>query len=213
MEAGPSRRDAGRSWLPWAGSSSASSPSSSSSPEAKTEPPPESAPSPFLAAQELKAPPKRIDFTIPSSVLVLTPTAAAVGLFIGMRRGGEKARLRFLAENVHRQPKTVQGWVSCYYLPLTTVLLHQNAQLPCPLRRDQGGREDRAQAGDSWRAVRSGRRRRRVAPRTLSRPDPHARGWAHAAESSARGMAQGPGALGGRGCSGECAGVGCRLTL
>ncbi|KAF9008706.1 hypothetical protein BDQ17DRAFT_1274823, partial [Cyathus striatus] len=33
-----------------------------------------------------------------------------VGLAIGMTRGGRGAGLRFLAENVHRPPQTVQGW-------------------------------------------------------------------------------------------------------
>lgn len=66
-------------------------------------------------------PPKRIELEIPSSLLVLTPAAAVVGLFIGMRRGGNKARLRFLAENVHRQPNTVQGWVSVNRLSLYSV--------------------------------------------------------------------------------------------
>jgi len=59
------------------------------------------------------APPeaKRYEFVIPSNLLIMPPAAATLGLVIGMTRGGRKARLRFLAENAHRQPKTYQGWV------------------------------------------------------------------------------------------------------
>jgi hypothetical protein len=55
--------------------------------------------------------PRRIALAVPSSLLVLPPTAALVGMIIGISRGGSRARLRFLAENAHRQPRTVQGWV------------------------------------------------------------------------------------------------------
>ncbi|ORY32574.1 hypothetical protein BCR39DRAFT_522937 [Naematelia encephala] len=48
--------------------------------------------------------------TIPTTLLILPPTAAILGFIIGVRRGGSRARLRFLAENAHRAPKTVQGW-------------------------------------------------------------------------------------------------------
>lgn len=54
----------------------------------------------------------RISVHIPHSMLTLPPTAAAIGLIMGMSRGGSRARLRFLAENAHRMPTTVQGWVS-----------------------------------------------------------------------------------------------------
>ena len=41
----------------------------------------------------------------------LVPCAAfTVGSVIGLVRGGRTASLRFLAENVHRAPTTVQGW-------------------------------------------------------------------------------------------------------
>ena len=52
-----------------------------------------------------------ISLHVPTSLLLLPPTAALIGMGIGMSRGGSRARLRFLAENAHRQPKTVQGWV------------------------------------------------------------------------------------------------------
>lgn len=50
--------------------------------------------------------------TLPSSFFIQPVAAAGLGLFIGALRGGRRARLRFLAENMHRQPKTVQGLVS-----------------------------------------------------------------------------------------------------
>ncbi|KAF8897306.1 hypothetical protein BD779DRAFT_1379684, partial [Infundibulicybe gibba] len=37
-------------------------------------------------------------------------TAIIVGTAIGLMRGAQTASLRFLAENVHRPPTTVQGW-------------------------------------------------------------------------------------------------------
>ncbi|WVQ99251.1 hypothetical protein IAU59_006383 [Kwoniella sp. CBS 9459] len=52
----------------------------------------------------------QINVTVPTSLLILPTTAALVGLSIGIVRGGGRARLRFLAENAHRQPKTIQGW-------------------------------------------------------------------------------------------------------
>ncbi|KAI9639575.1 uncharacterized protein MKK02DRAFT_39895 [Dioszegia hungarica] len=52
----------------------------------------------------------RIDLMIPTNLLVLPASAALVGLVIGMSRGGSRARLRFLAENAHRPPTTIQGW-------------------------------------------------------------------------------------------------------
>ncbi|OCF36696.1 hypothetical protein I317_03003 [Kwoniella heveanensis CBS 569] len=55
-------------------------------------------------------PPSQINVTVPTSLLILPTTAALVGLSIGIVRGGGRARLRFLAENAHRQPKTIQGW-------------------------------------------------------------------------------------------------------
>ncbi|WOO85583.1 uncharacterized protein LOC62_07G009084 [Vanrija pseudolonga] len=52
----------------------------------------------------------RIDLHVPSNLLIVPAAAAVVGFALGMRREGGKARLRFLAENAHRQPTTVQGW-------------------------------------------------------------------------------------------------------
>ncbi|GMK57226.1 hypothetical protein CspeluHIS016_0400600 [Cutaneotrichosporon spelunceum] len=59
---------------------------------------------------EADHPQKRYYITIPSTMLASTPMAMAIGFFLGGRRGASKARLRFLAENAHRQPTTVQGW-------------------------------------------------------------------------------------------------------
>ncbi|KJA24515.1 hypothetical protein HYPSUDRAFT_135875 [Hypholoma sublateritium FD-334 SS-4] len=53
---------------------------------------------------------KAIRLTIPRRVLVVPATAFVVGTAIGIMRGGRAASLRFLAENAHRPPTTVQGW-------------------------------------------------------------------------------------------------------
>jgi len=51
-----------------------------------------------------------IRLTVPRRLMVVPATAFMVGCAIGMVRGGRKASLRFLAENAHRPPTTVQGW-------------------------------------------------------------------------------------------------------
>ncbi|KAH8089324.1 hypothetical protein HD553DRAFT_163788 [Filobasidium floriforme] len=51
-----------------------------------------------------------ISLHLPERLLVLPPAAFALGAFVGLSRGGSRARLRFLAENAHRPPTTVQGW-------------------------------------------------------------------------------------------------------
>lgn len=55
--------------------------------------------------------PGAISLTVPTNLIMLPAAAAIVGLSIGFIRGGSRARLRFLVENAHRKPKTVQGWV------------------------------------------------------------------------------------------------------
>ncbi len=83
-------------------SSSSSSSSSSLSQSTSCTPP----------TEDRLATPRRITLAnIPSPLLTLPPVAALIGATIGMSRGGSRARLRFLAENAHRQPRTVQGWV------------------------------------------------------------------------------------------------------
>jgi hypothetical protein len=56
------------------------------------------------------APKTAIRVNIPQRVLLVPGTAFIVGSAIGLVRGGRTASLRFLAENAHRPPKTVQGW-------------------------------------------------------------------------------------------------------
>lgn len=51
-----------------------------------------------------------IRLSIPPRLMVVPATAFIVGSAIGMVRGGRNASLRFLAENAHRPPTTVQGW-------------------------------------------------------------------------------------------------------
>jgi len=55
-----------------------------------------------------------ISVHLPQRLLVLPPAAFALGAFVGLSRGGSRARLRFLAENAHRPPTTVQGWVRSF---------------------------------------------------------------------------------------------------
>jgi hypothetical protein len=91
---------------------------------------------------------KRYEFVILSDLLILPPAAATLGLVIGMTRGGRKARLRFLAENAHRQPRTYQGWVSYVgsvpdLVADLVVFLHKDAEL----QDLPGGLEVRRQAG------------------------------------------------------------------
>lgn len=79
-------------------------PSSSSSSSARSALPP-----PIYQANEDES---IISLHLPERLLVLPPAAFALGAFVGLSRGGSRARLRFLAENAHRPPTTVQGWVS-----------------------------------------------------------------------------------------------------
>ena len=48
----------------------------------------------------------------PSSVISYSLAGGVIGFVIGAKRGGSRARLKFLAENAHRPPKTRGGWVS-----------------------------------------------------------------------------------------------------
>jgi hypothetical protein len=51
-----------------------------------------------------------IRLDLPPRVFYVTGTAVVAGTVIGTVRGGRLASMRFLAENVHRPPTTVQGW-------------------------------------------------------------------------------------------------------
>ncbi|KAJ3519700.1 hypothetical protein NMY22_g13081 [Coprinellus aureogranulatus] len=53
---------------------------------------------------------RSIHLNIPPRMYQIPLTAVGVGCAIGIMRGGRSASLRFLAENAHRPPKTVQGW-------------------------------------------------------------------------------------------------------
>lgn len=54
--------------------------------------------------------PAPIHINVSKRLLVVPLCGLGLGFFIGMTRGGSRARLRFLAENAHRPPTTVQGW-------------------------------------------------------------------------------------------------------
>lgn len=54
--------------------------------------------------------PEAIHLRIPPRYLVLPFAGAMTGLSIGLIRGARTTSWRFLAENAHRPPTTVQGW-------------------------------------------------------------------------------------------------------
>lgn len=54
--------------------------------------------------------PEAIRLNIPQRMMLIPGSAFIVGTAIGIMRGGREASLRFLAENAHRPPTTVQGW-------------------------------------------------------------------------------------------------------
>ncbi|PSR74984.1 hypothetical protein PHLCEN_2v9398 [Hermanssonia centrifuga] len=54
--------------------------------------------------------PRQIRINVPDRYYLLPGTAVVLGITIGLFRGSRAASLRFLAENVHRPPTTVQGW-------------------------------------------------------------------------------------------------------
>lgn len=74
-------------------------------------PPPTDPPIP-ATADDTQSLTEKWSVHLPRRLLILPPTALLLGAFIGVSRGGTRARLRFLAENAHRQPTTIQGWVS-----------------------------------------------------------------------------------------------------
>jgi len=51
-----------------------------------------------------------IRLNVPPRVLQVGTTAFVLGSAMGLVRGGREASMRFLAENAHRPPTTVQGW-------------------------------------------------------------------------------------------------------
>ncbi|KAI0686791.1 hypothetical protein BC835DRAFT_1229957, partial [Cytidiella melzeri] len=59
-------------------------------------------------SDELK--PRQIRLNIPPRFYLLPGAAVVLGTTLGLVRGSRRASLRFLAENVHRPPTTVQGW-------------------------------------------------------------------------------------------------------
>lgn len=54
--------------------------------------------------------PRQIRVTVPQRFYILPGAAIVLGATLGFVRGSRRASLRFLAENVHRPPTTVQGW-------------------------------------------------------------------------------------------------------
>jgi len=53
---------------------------------------------------------EEIKVNVPRRVVMVPMAGMIMGGAIGVMRGGRAASLRFLAENAHRAPKTVEGW-------------------------------------------------------------------------------------------------------
>lgn len=53
---------------------------------------------------------RALRITVPPRMVNVAILGLVVGTAVGMMRGGRAASLRFLAENAHRAPTTVQGW-------------------------------------------------------------------------------------------------------
>ena len=52
----------------------------------------------------------RIDVHIPERYLIMPSLCAIMGMSLGLMRGARQEGMRFLAENAHRPPRTVEGW-------------------------------------------------------------------------------------------------------
>ncbi|KTW26773.1 hypothetical protein T552_02774 [Pneumocystis carinii B80] len=52
----------------------------------------------------------RLNLPIISRLILYTSVTSLISLTLGSIVGGKKSGLRFLAENAHRLPKTIQGW-------------------------------------------------------------------------------------------------------
>ncbi|KIM25944.1 hypothetical protein M408DRAFT_202689 [Serendipita vermifera MAFF 305830] len=52
----------------------------------------------------------RINVNVNQRLFILPAFGAFTGLSLGLLRGSRDAKLQFLAENVHKQPRTVRGW-------------------------------------------------------------------------------------------------------
>ncbi|KAF9563707.1 hypothetical protein CPC08DRAFT_632407 [Agrocybe pediades] len=55
-------------------------------------------------------PKQEIRLNIPPRFIIIPGTAVIIGCATGIVNGGRTASMRFLAENAHRPPTTVQGW-------------------------------------------------------------------------------------------------------
>ncbi|GAB1524961.1 hypothetical protein RhiTH_008117 [Rhizoctonia solani] len=52
----------------------------------------------------------KIRINVPARYYLVPGVCFTTGLILGLTRGARQASLRFLAENAHRRPTTVQGW-------------------------------------------------------------------------------------------------------
>lgn len=116
---------------------------------------------------------ERPNYGIPSSVVLIVPSAGALGLMIGIARGAQQARLQFLAENAHRPPTTVRGWVSpppsVRVLLSSAVLLQPDEELQDHAERLVGGGETRGSHRRGLIGLCVSLRRHRMGTRALRR--------------------------------------------
>ncbi|QRW15912.1 hypothetical protein RhiXN_03913 [Rhizoctonia solani] len=52
----------------------------------------------------------KIRINVPARYYLVPGVCFTTGLILGLTRGARQASLRFLAENAHRRPTTLQGW-------------------------------------------------------------------------------------------------------
>lgn len=96
--------------------------------------------------------PESIRLHVSTRYIVLPSMGALTGLFIGIVRGSRKESLRFLAENAHRPPTTLQGW---YFYKKT-----KNYRMMLAALREGGARSIRLGAvGLAWAGLEDGMQR------------------------------------------------------
>ena len=61
-------------------------------------------------AEEEEREGRRIELHIPDRYMILPSLCTIMGMSLGLMRGSRAEGMRFLAENAHRPPTTMQGW-------------------------------------------------------------------------------------------------------
>ncbi|KAF8311145.1 hypothetical protein DL93DRAFT_2083589 [Clavulina sp. PMI_390] len=73
-------------------------------------PPNPDAPSSKSVDNDFDEKPEAIRLYIPRELYLIPLTTTSMGMALGFLRGSRKASLRYLAENAHRAPKTLEEW-------------------------------------------------------------------------------------------------------